>query len=205
MKNIAKNIEKILMESGVHESSISSLHRLYDNYKYCYISTEQFLKLVQRDWYHFGEMFEKDYDDHYVHAWAYNYKYIVSCWYKCMLEEQPAEISVGMLATVYYYSDHRAATVKSVEYYKTGKKDEVGNLIPKRIGVVLNPDVKCIDYYDGDYEVKPMTEEEVENAEVKYYFTLRKNGAGWVSEGDMTGDGLGLGVGYWSHYIDPSF
>jgi hypothetical protein len=35
-------------------------------------------------------------------------------------------------------------------------------------------------------------------------FTIRKHGR-WISKGNKTGDGLSLGIGYWNHYIDPSF
>ena len=198
--------ENKLLSIGVHENTIQALHRKYENTKYNFINSERFLASVQKDWYHYSEMFSDEPDENYVHHWIEQYKEAVKDWFLMMLKTEPAKIEVGEKATVYYYSDRRAATIKTVEYYKNGKKDEVGNLIPKRIGVVLNPDVKCNDYYDGDYTVNPISKEDLNEMEVKYYFTLRTRGAaGFVSEGYQVNDGLLLGIGFWNHYIDPSF
>ena len=122
--------------------------------------------------------------------------------YKMMVDEHyPPTIEVGTPCTVYYYSDHRAATVTKVDYYKDGRKDAAGNRIPKLIGTNLN-EVKCLDFYAGKYEVLPMTGKDL--GLVHNEFTIRKHGR-WISKGNQTGDGLSLGIGYWNHYIDPCF
>lgn len=188
------------------ECDIEMLHRKYEEVRYRFLTAEEFCMYCQNDWYHFDDLFvdgPKDNIGLHTHVWASeDTKDAVKTWYDRMLKDNAPVIEVGTPATVYYWSDHRAATITLVEYYKNGKKDAAGNPIPKKIGVNLN-EVKCLDYYAGNYDVIPMTDPE-QLKQVHDTFTLRKGGR-WISEGNTTGDGLSLGIGYQSHYIDPSF
>ena len=98
---------------------------------------------------------------------------------------------VGRGCTICYYSDRRAATITKVEFTKKGE--------PKAIEVMHN-EVRCKDYYAGDYEVLP---ELCEHMGVDR-FTRRRNGR-WIMEGHESRDGVQLMLHYQSHYIDPSF
>lgn len=91
---------------------------------------------------------------------------------------------VGLGCTIIYWSDRRAATVTRV-------------ISPKKIEVTHN-EVKCLDYYSGEYEVLPELQERTA------VFTKRKNGM-WFMEGHKTNDGVSLALNYQTHYIDPSF
>lgn len=91
---------------------------------------------------------------------------------------------VGLGCTICYYSDKRAATVTRI-------------ISPCKIEVTFNR-VKCIDYYDGQYEVL----KELEGS--PKVFTKRRNGR-WVAEGQSCKDGVLLMLHYQHHYIDPNF
>lgn len=91
---------------------------------------------------------------------------------------------VGLGCTICYYSDRRAATITKI-------------ITPCKIEVRFNR-TKCIDYYDGEYEILP----ELEG--VPKVFTKRRNGY-WVAEGQPFKDGVLLMLHYQNHYIDPSF
>ena len=202
--NTSEALTKI--EAGFDSRDAEMLHRKYEEVRYHFINDEEFCAYCRNDWYHFKDLFVDGPMDglgFHTHVWASTaVKDAVKAWYNQMLKDNAPVIEVGTPATVYYWSDHRAATVTMVEYFKNGKKDAAGNPIPKKIGVNLN-EVKCLDYYSGDYEVIPMTDPEQLKL-VHDTFTLRKNGR-WISEGNTTGDGLSLGIGYQNHYIDPSF
>lgn len=202
--NTSDKLTKI--EASFDSRDAEMLHRKYEEVRYRFLTADEFCTYCQNDWYHFDDLFVNGPEDELglpTHVWAgEGAKETVKTWYNQMLKDNTPVIEVGTPATVYYWSDHRAATITRVEYYKNGKKDAVGNLIPKRIGVNLN-EVKCLDYYSGDYEVIPMTDPEQLKL-VHDFFTLRKGGR-WISEGNTTGDGLSLGIGYQSHYIDPGF
>ena len=90
----------------------------------------------------------------------------------------------GLGCTICYYSDRRAATVTRI-------------ISPCKIEVTFN-EVRCIDYYAGDYEILPKLKGEPK------VFTKRRNGY-WVMEGQPYKDGVLLMLHYQSHYIDPSF
>ena len=172
---------------------VPQLHDLYEQMRYRFQTAEYVYAGMENDHYRLSDILEVLTKEEFIQ------------WYNEMLRVNPPTIEVGMPCTVYYsvyyYSDHRAATVTKVEYYKDGRKDAAGNRIPKLIGTNLNK-VKCIDYYAGDYKVFPMTGKDLEI--VHDEFTIRKHGR-WISKGNETGDGLSLGIGYWDHYIDPSF
>lgn len=91
---------------------------------------------------------------------------------------------VGLPCTICYYSDRRAATVTRI-------------ISEKKIEVTHN-EVKCLDYYAGDYEVLPDLRPRAD------IFTKRRNGQ-WVMEGQSVRDGVVLMLHYQRHYIDPSF
>ena len=202
--NISKTLAKI--EAGFNVNDAVMLHRKYDEVLYHFIPDEEFCAYCKNYWYHFDNLFvdgPKDKLGFHTHVWASAaVKDEVKAWYNQMLKDNSPVIEVGTPATVYYWSDRRAATITMVEYFKNGKKDAAGNLIPKKIGVNLN-EVKCLDYYDGNYEVIPMTDPEQLKL-VHNIFTLRKGGR-WISEGDPIVGGVSLGIGYQSHYIDPCF
>lgn len=92
---------------------------------------------------------------------------------------------VGLPCTICYWSDRCAATVTRITS-------------PTKIEVTHNQ-VKCLDYYAGDYEILP--ELEADHVDV---FTKRKNGR-WCMEGQPTKDSVKLMLHYQRHYIDPSF
>lgn len=202
--NTSEDLTKI--EASFNNRDAEMLHRKYDEIRYRFLTDEEFCAYCRNDWYHFYDMFvdgPKDKLGLHTHVYASAaIKDEVKAWYNQMLKDNAPVVEVGTPATVYYWSDRRAATVTMVEYFKNGKKDAAGNPIPKKIGVNLN-EVKCIDYYSGDYEVIPMTDPEQLKL-VHDTFTFHKGGH-WISEGNTTGDGLSLGLGYQSHYIDPSF
>lgn len=91
---------------------------------------------------------------------------------------------LGLGCTICYYSDKRAATVTKI-------------ISPCKIEVTCNQ-TRCIDYYDGKYEILPELEGE------EKVFTKRRNGY-WVMEGQPYKDGVLLMLHYQSHYIYPSF
>lgn len=169
---------------------IPQLHDLYEQVRYRFQTAEYVYAGMENEHYHYSDILEVLTKEEFIQ------------WYNEMLRVNPPTIEVGMPCTVYYWSDHRAATITKVEYYKDGRKDAAGNRIPKLLGTNLN-EVKCIDYYAGNYEVFPMTDPEQLKL-VHDEFTIRKHGR-WISKGNETGDGLSLGIGYWNHYIDPSF
>lgn len=169
---------------------VPQLHDIYEQVRYRFQTAEYVYAGMENDHYRLSDILEVLTKEEFIQ------------WYNEMLRVNPPTIEVGMPCTVYYYSDHRAATVTKVEYYKDGRKDAAGNRIPKLIGTNLN-EVKCLDYYAGNYEVIPMTDPEQLKL-VHDEFTIRKRGC-WISKGNETGDGLSLGIGYWDHYIDPSF
>ena len=170
---------------------IDLMHDVFHENRYSFFTAEKFYNIMKKESYRYGRITE-------TLSLADFTK-----WYNEMLRLNPPVLEIGTHASVYYYSDIRAATVTFIEYYKDKRKDAAGNLIPKRIGVNLNDNVVCKDYYAADYEVHPITDPEQMKL-VKYFFTKRRN-HNWVSEGDQMHDGLVLGIGYWRHYIDPNF
>lgn len=98
-------------------------------------------------------------------------------------------IEVGTPCTIMYYSDRRAATITEVKHNRDGKPIEIG---------VKHNEVKCLDYYAGDYEIKPELTGEPD------WFTLRRGGR-WIMRGHLKKDGVRLAIGYHHHYIDPHF
>ncbi len=91
---------------------------------------------------------------------------------------------VGLPCTMYFYTDRRAATVVNV-------------INPNKVAVRFNQ-VKCINYYAGDYKILT----ELEGGE--FVFTKRSNGK-WILEGQHSKDGVRLLLHYQDHYIDPHF
>lgn len=183
-------------------TDVNILHEKYEESRYRYLTPEEFCESLVVDWYRFDKMFNDDYDaDTYRHGFAsaFHRQYVIE-WYLEMLHTNPTVIEPGTKATVFYYSDSRAVTVVSVEYFANGKN--IGGLrIPKKVGVAFN-DTKVINFESGDYEVIPF--EDLESQTVKRTFTWRKGGR-WVQEGQNAHGGLRLGVGFWHHYIDPCF
>ena len=103
--------------------------------------------------------------------------------YEHLLET--TEPFVGAKATIYYYSDSRAATVVEVK----GKNV---------IGVRLNQ-TKCNDWFGNNYDVLPELYGEVE------YYSKRKSGR-WRKVGSPDNwTEVQLRLHYHRHYIDPSF
>ena len=99
---------------------------------------------------------------------------------------------VGRGCTICYFSDYRAATITKVEFYKNGK--------PKAVEVAHNK-TRCLDYYEGRYEILPELEERMGRDR----FTLRKNGR-WYEEGQETSPhSVVLMLHYQHHYIDPHY
>ena len=93
---------------------------------------------------------------------------------------------VGMGATEILWSDRRAQTVVKV-------------ITPNKI-VVRENEVKCLDYYAGDYEIL----DDLSNMP-ELTFTRRKSGR-WVEFGQPDKYGsVFLVLGHRAHYIDPSF
>ena len=107
--------------------------------------------------------------------------------YEKRLEEAFKAIipEVGMPCTVVYFTDRRAATIVRVE-------------TPNRVAVRFN-ETKCLDYYNGNYEILP--EFDCLGEEV---FTKRRNGR-WVQQGHKFKGGVKLHLHYQSHYIAPHF
>lgn len=196
------DIEKSMkFEYNITDHDIDRLHKIYEEAKYRFLSVDQFTKILQQDWYHFDNIFEKDFDDNFVHHFKFNVESYIKAWYNEMLKTNPTFIEPNTPATVFYYSDSRAVTITKIEYYKDDRTNEGGIPIPRKVGVVFN-DVDCIDYYAGNYDVKPLAADKQRCVEESY--TLRKGGR-WVREGDSVKDGLRLGIGYHRHFIDPSF
>lgn len=186
---VIEKIEANFESEAAKKYDLPLLHDLYEQVRYRFLPANVVYKMMMDEHYRFDDVLECIDEDEFTQ------------WYNEMLRINPPTIEVGTPCTVYYYSDHRAATVTKVEYYKDGRKDAAGNRIPKLIGTNLN-EVKCIDFYAGKYEVLPMTGEDL--GLVHDEFTIRKHGR-WISKGNQTGDGLSLGIGYWNHYIDPCF
>lgn len=204
-------IEKNLVEvHNFDKYDMDMLHRKYEENIYRFLSGDGFLKILAHDWYHFDNLFvnekvmEIDLNPAYIFAWKTPQIPVkIKEWYKEMRKINPAIIDHNTKGTVFYYSDKRAVTVVSKQYYKDLRKDEGGNLIPRRIGVIFN-EVKCNDWYTSDYDVIPFDDITPELQAKQQFYTLRKGGR-WVREGDSVRDGLVLGLGFWHHFIDPSF
>lgn len=93
---------------------------------------------------------------------------------------------VGMGATEVLWSDRRAKTIVKV-------------LTPNKV-IVRENEVRCIDYYKGDYEIL----DELSNMPEET-FTRRKSGR-WVELGQPDKFGsVFLVIGSRNHYIDPCF
>lgn len=169
--------------------TIPRLHDLYEDVRYHFLTAAYVYEAMHNEHYRYDDITNVLSKEEFTE------------WYNEMLRVNPPTIEVGMPCTIYYYTDHRAATVTKVEYYKDGRQDAAGNPIPRRISTNLN-DTKCLDYYASNYEVIPMTGKDLKI--VHDVFTIRKRGR-WIMEGQQLHDGCSLGIGYWSHYIDPSF
>lgn len=107
---------------------------------------------------------------------------------KARLDEMYSRLmpEVGMGATEILWSDRRAKTVVEV-------------LTPNKV-VVRENETRCIDYYNGEYEVL----DELNNMSPDV-FTRRKSGR-WVMLGQPDKYGsVYLVLGYRNHYIDPNF
>ena len=202
-------IEKTLVniyEFDKHDMDM--LHRKYEENIYRFLPSWDFLKILAHDWYHFNNLFvkekimESDEVSNYLFAWK-NSQILekIKEWYKEMRKINPAIIDSNTKGTVFSYSDQRAVTVVSKQYYKDLRKDEGGNLIPHKIGVIYN-EVKCNDFYAADYDVIPFDDITPELQAKQEFYTLRTYGR-WVREGDSVSDGLVLGLGFWHHLIDP--
>lgn len=187
---VIEKIEANFESEAAKKYDLPLLHNLYEQVRYRFLPANVVYKMMVEEHYRFNHILECIDEVEFTQ------------WYNEMLRINPPTIEVGTPCTIYYYSDRRAATVTMVEYYKDGRKDAAGNRIPKVIGTNLN-EVKCIDYYAGEYEVIPMTDPEALK-KVHDKFTFRKHGR-WIMEGQQVHDGCSLGIGYQSHYIDPSF
>lgn len=168
---------------------IPRLHDLYEQVRYHFQAADVIYKAMLKERYRYNDITDVLSETEFTE------------WYNEMLRVNAPTIEVGMPCTIYYFTDHRAATVTMVEYYKDGRKDAAGNRIPRRIGTNLN-ETKCNNYYTGDYDVFPMTGDDLHV--IHDIFTIRKHGR-WIMEGQQLHDGCSLAIGYWSHYIDPSF
>jgi len=204
-------IEKTLVEvHNFDKYDMDMLHRKYEENIYRFLPSWDFLKILAHDWYHFNNLFvkekimESDEVSNYLFAWKNpQIPEKIKEWYKEMRKINPAIIDSNTKGTVFFYSDQRAVTVVSKQYYKDLRKDEGGNLIPHKIGVIYN-EVKCNDFYAADYDVIPFDDITPELQAKQEFYTLRTCGR-WVREGDSVSDGLALGLGFWHHFIDPSF
>lgn len=182
-------IESMFSAENMKKYELPRLYDLYENFRYRYMTASAVYEYMKND-FRFDTIRGMLPEEMFTN------------WYNEMLRINPPTITIGMPCTVYYYSDRRAATITKIEYYKDGRKDAAGNRIPRLLGTNLN-EVKCIDHFKGEYEVIPMTDPGKLKL-VHDEFTLRKHGR-WISKGNQTGDGLVLGIGFWRHYIDPSF
>ena len=108
-------------------------------------------------------------------------------------EEIDGTISVGLGCTIYFYTDHKAATITDVVLGKSGKNKG----LPIKVYVRKNKTI-CKDFYAGDYDV-------VDELEGGCYCFTKRRGCRWIEEGSSIHDGLELGIGYRDHYIDPCF
>ena len=186
---IIEKIEARFITEYEKKYVIPRLHNLYEKVRYHFRTADYVYMAMRNERLHYEDITNVLSEDEFTE------------WYNEMLRINPPIVEVGMPCTIYYYTDHRAATVTMVEYYKDGRTDAAGNRIPCRIGTNLNR-TTCKDYYAGDYDVIPMDEYEINI--IHDVFTLRKNGH-WIMEGQPLKDGCSLEPGYWSHYIDPSF
>lgn len=186
---LIERIESAFTADHQKKYDIPRLHDVYEQVRYRFQPAAVVYKMMLKERYRYDEITDVLDEATFTE------------WYNEMLRINPPTIEVGMPCTIYYYSDHRAATVTKVEYYKDGRQDAVGNPIPRRISTNLN-ETKCLDYYASDYEVIPMTGKDLQI--VHDVFTIRKYGH-WIMEGQQIQGGCSLGFGYWSHYIDPSF
>lgn len=186
---VIDKIEAKFTEEYQKKYDIPHLHDLYEEVRYHFQSAAAVYKAMLKEHYRYDDITDVLSEEEFTE------------WYNEMLRINAPIIEVGMPCTIYYYTDHRAATVTKVEYYKDGRKDAAGNRIPRVICTNLN-EVKCLDYYAGHYDVIPMTGDALK--EVHDTFTIRKHGH-WVMAGQQIHDGCHLGIGYWNHYIDPSF
>lgn len=186
---LIERIESAFTADHQKKYDIPHLHGLYEEVRYRFLTATEVYKAMLKERYRYDTITDVLTEAEFTE------------WYNEMLRINPPTIEVGMPCTIYYYTDHRAATVTTVEYYKDGRKDAAGNRIPRVIGVNLN-EVKCLDYYAGNYDVIPMTGNDLKIVEDR--FTYRKHGR-WIMENQSLHDGCSLGIGYWSHYIDPCF
>jgi hypothetical protein len=187
-------IEKTLVDIYEFDKyDMDMLHRKYEENIYRFLPSWDFLKILAHDWYHFNNLFVKEK--------IMEIDEVIKEWYKEMRKINPAIIDSNTKGTVFFYSDQRAVTVVSKQYYKDLRKDEGGNLIPHKIGVIYN-EVKCNDFYAADYDVIPFDDITPELQAKQEFYTLRTYGR-WVREGDSVSDGLVLGLGFWHHCIDP--
>lgn len=97
--------------------------------------------------------------------------------------KSPEQVYEGMPATAVYWTDRRAAQVTKVINQKTIE--------------VQFCEVKCLDYYAGEYEIGDPCGHGM-------IYTLRKNGR-WIKRGSSMTSGQQVTLGVASHYVDPHF
>lgn len=97
---------------------------------------------------------------------------------------------VGEGATKFSYSDRKAFFVTYVS--KDGKECKI-----------QRAKVKCLSYYDGDYDVQPDPEGVEITLRYRHGKWRRKTTCRW--SGETTWDAFNVGFGRASEYEDPSF
>lgn len=134
-------------------------------------------EFTREEWRSFTEE-QKNARYELIHQWRDEHE---ARWLKAVRAIVP---EVGIPCTICYWSDKRAATVARI-------------ISPTKIEIDHN-EVKCLDFYAGEYEILPKLQERTE------VFTKRRNGL-WVMEGQKSKDGVKLMLHYQDHYIDPSY
>ena len=206
MEDYTHNTSEALahIEAQMSQFDVKQLHDKYECTRWNFYDSQRFLQSIQRDWYHFDQLFSKDeFDANYIHAYKPGMKELVKEWFLEMLRTNPTTIEEGVTGgTIHYYSDHRAVTVMKVIWCKS-TKDEVGNPIPREIEVAHN-EYKHTGPYEGECEVL----ETLRNGGSKTEsFTLRNGRSrGWWMKGYEAANGnVCMSLGYRRTYIDPSF
>jgi hypothetical protein len=185
------------------EQVCRQLRRKFAELAYLYPTPEEFSKYVQKYWYHFENMFKlrgvENSKGNIVHPYVRDEVYNdVIEWFKAMANACKFVVTEGTQATMYLYTDRLACTVESVEYYKNGKCDCVGNPIPKSIVVSKN-------YYEIVDAINGVCNISKDTIGTSEKYTRRKNGR-YYKENCPTAIGeVYVRVGYWDHYIDPMF
>lgn len=180
---------------NLDERTLRGLNDRFEIARWHFMDAEQFIASFKDNRHNVSGLFDFVAGEGYE-KWKPGIKEALTAWYETMMADNFPEVAPGTPATIHYYSDHRAATVTAVEFFK-GKK-LYGHPVPRKITLAHN-NTECLDWYANQYKILDTIDDRAE------VYTFRKGGR-WYGEGCPAKWGeVTVSLGYRYHSIDPSF